>query len=333
MKRLVCFVLFICLPSIGAQVTVYTYDSFAGKGTLGELMAARSEAATGCTTRYVTFSTAGEALNQLAVDGKKVRADVLVGVDQTLLKRAREVANFEPLGTPSFHGVDTTLAFDETQRFLPFDYGYLAVVYDDRRKNPPSAGTTFADFSQNPLYHKRMVLEDPRTSSLGRSLLVWSQLLFPGKRNAIFWKDMRSQTLTVSPGWSAAYGLFLNGEVDFTVSYTTSPAYHIEKEGNSHIRAVIFPEGNYRQVETVAVHARAPQKECAKKWADLLLSAEIQKELPLLQWMYPAREKIALPRSFTKLPSVAKVLDGGSQALNLDRKALKDWAAVFSGAK
>ncbi len=332
MKTLLWFAC-VAVPAWAAPLTVYTYDSFVGKGTLGELMAAKSEAVTGCTTRYVTFSTAGEALNQLAIDGKKVRADIVVGIDQTLLKRAREVATYEPLGTPAFHGVDSALAFDETQRFLPYDYGYLAVVYDDRRKNPPLAGTTFAALAENPLYRKRMVLEDPRTSSLGRSVLVWSQLLFPGKQNAVFWKNMHTQTLTVSPGWSAAYGLFLNGEVDLTISYTTSPAYHIEKEGNSHIRALIFPEGNYRQVEAVGVHARAPHKACAKKWADLLLSEEIQKELPLRQWMYPAREKIELPGSFRRLPPVAKVLDGGAQAANLDRKALKDWAAIFSGAR
>jgi hypothetical protein len=35
------------------------------------------------------------------------------------------------------------------------------------------------------------------------------------------------QTVTVTKGWSEAYGLFLKGESDLVLSYTTSPAYHM----------------------------------------------------------------------------------------------------------
>lgn len=38
------------------------------------------------------------------------------------------------------------------------------------------------------------------------------------------------KTVTVTKGWSEAYGLFLKGESDLVLSYTTSPAYHIIAE-------------------------------------------------------------------------------------------------------
>ena len=34
----------------------------------------------------------------------------------------------------------------------------------------------------------------------------------------------------MTQGWSEAYGLFLKGEADMVLSYTTSPAYHIAVE-------------------------------------------------------------------------------------------------------
>ena len=36
--------------------------------------------------------------------------------------------------------------------------------------------------------------------------------------------------MTVTKGWSEAYGLFLEGEADMVLSYTTSPAYHLIAE-------------------------------------------------------------------------------------------------------
>ncbi len=38
---------------------------------------------------------------------------------------------------------------------------------------------------------------------------------------------MAGKTLTVTKGWSEAYGLFLKGEGDFVLSYTSSPGYQM----------------------------------------------------------------------------------------------------------
>ena len=40
------------------------------------------------------------------------------------------------------------------------------------------------------------------------------------------WSRLRPRVLTVTPGWSEAYGLFVKGEAPLVLSYTTSPAYH-----------------------------------------------------------------------------------------------------------
>ncbi len=44
------------------------------------------------------------------------------------------------------------------------------------------------------------------------------------------WRALSAKTVTVTKGWSEAYGLFLKGESNLVLSYTTSPAYHIIAE-------------------------------------------------------------------------------------------------------
>lgn len=327
------FLLSLSVQAETPELTVYTYDSFVGPGTLGEFLAKDSLALTGCQTQFRVFPTAGEALSQLALEGDKSHADVVLGVDQTLLATAIESKRFEPWDVKTSQGLDSGLLFDASGQWLPFDYGFLSVVYDDRRKNPPPAGMTLKQFSEETKYRKRLVLEDPRTSSLGRSLLVWTDILFSEKEAEVFWKNIFQQTLTVAPGWSASYGLFLNKEADFVFSYTTSPAYHIENEKHSHIRAMIFPEGNYRQVEMVGRVKNSPQKACAEKWVQRLLSAEGQSQVALRQWMYPARKGVPLPASFQGLPPVKKVLDEPVRAARLGSKELKMWMRRSLGGK
>ena len=64
---------------------------------------------------------------------------------------------------------------------------------------------------------------------------------------------MQPKILTVTKGWSEAYALFLDGEADMVLSYTTSPAYHLIAEENESFEATIFEEGNYLQIEVAGI--------------------------------------------------------------------------------
>ncbi|MCV5902272.1 thiamine ABC transporter substrate-binding protein, partial [Escherichia coli] len=63
---------------------------------------------------------------------------------------------------------------------------------------------------------------------------------------------LASKTVTVTKCWSEAYSMFLNGESDLVLSYTTSPAYHLIAENDSKFATANFAEGHYMQVEVAA---------------------------------------------------------------------------------
>src|SRR5690606_22079916 len=71
-----------------------------------------------------------------------------------------------------------------------------------------------------------ILIQDPRTSTPGLGLLLWMKHVF-GDRAEDAWATLRPRIVTVSTGWSEAYGLFLEGEAPMVLSYSTSPAYHV----------------------------------------------------------------------------------------------------------
>lgn len=314
------------------EILIYAYDAFSGKGSASELVSKEFARAYQGRCKVVPFANAGEALNQVALEGTGTKADVLVGVDEGLLGRARELGAFETLPKDAAAGLDPALAFDSEGRFVPFDYGYLSILYDSKKLTPP-AGLSLKDFATKPEYRRSLALQDPRTSSTGLSFLVWTHLAFGNDTDA-FWKAFSNQILTVGTGWSGTYGLFLKGEAKFTVSYTTSAAYHIENDKRDDIRPLLFPEGNYRQTEGVAVLKHSKHKDWARKWVRALLSKEVQQELPLRQWMYPARKGVELPKSFAAVPKPTKVLTAdASQVAKHKTEWIRDWTSAASGTR
>jgi thiamine transport system substrate-binding protein len=189
-----------------------------------------------------------------------------------------------------------------------------------------------AECSANPAFKNKIVIEDPRTSSLGMGFLLWTKGLFKGSEWKKFWQSLRPGLLTVSPSWSGAYGLFLKGEADFVLSYTTSPAYHIENEKQDFIRAIEFEEGHFRQVEGVAVLKNSKQIKLAQEFVSVLLSPEVQVQVPKTNCMYPVKE-VELPRSYALLPKVSPVSLPDLEEIKREKKNwLREWTSIMAEA-
>ncbi len=110
-----------------------------------------------------------------------------------------------------------------------------------------------------------------------------------------------AKTVTVTKGWSEAYGLFLKGESDLVLSYTTSPAYHIIAEKKDNYAAANFAEGHYLQVEVAApALAASKQPELAEKFLKFMVSPAFQNAIPTGNWMYPVTS-VTLPAGFEQL--------------------------------
>jgi thiamine transport system substrate-binding protein len=231
---------FACLATLAAADTpfldVYTYDSFAAEWGPGPAIEKGFEATCGCDLRFVTAGDGAALLARVQLEGAASAADVVVGIDTNLTAAARATGLFAPHGQPAVTGLP--MAYDDAD-FLPFDWGWFAFVHNKTLANPPKS---FEELAASDL---KIVIEDPRSSTPGLGLVMWVKAAY-GDRAAEIWAGLKDNIVTVTPGWSEAYGLFLEGEADMVLSYTTSPAYHLIAENDDSKAAATFGEGHYR---------------------------------------------------------------------------------------
>ncbi|KAA5929791.1 thiamine ABC transporter substrate binding subunit [Pantoea sp. Bo_2] len=302
LNKVLPVLLLLSAPVLAAKpvLTVYTYDSFSADWGPGPAVKKAFEAQCNCALKFVTLEDGVSLLNRVRMEGKNSKADVVLGLDNNLVQAAQKTGLFAE------SQVDTsTLKLPDdwhNTTFVPFDYGYFAFVYDKTRlKNPPESLKALVDSPEK----WRVIYEDPRTSTPGLGLLLWMQKVY-GDQAPQAWQKLAQKTVTVTKGWSEAYGLFLKGEGDLVLSYTTSPAYHIIEEKKENYAAASFAEGHYLQVEVAAQLASSKQPALAQQFMTFMVSPAFQRTIPTGNWMYPVIDT-PLPAGFAALtvPSTA----------------------------
>ncbi|CAI1644093.1 thiamine ABC transporter substrate binding subunit [Serratia fonticola] len=294
-KYLPCLLLLAAMPVLAKPtLTVYTYDSFAADWGPGPVIKKAFEAECDCELKFVALEDGVSLLNRLRMEGKNSAADVVLGLDNNLLQAAQQTDLF------SASQVDTSKLTVpggwHNQTFVPYDYGYFAFVYNkDKLKNPPTSLKELVS-SDRPL---KIIYQDPRTSTPGLGLLLWMQKVY-GDEAPLAWQQLAKKTVTVTKGWSEAYGLFLKGEGDMVLSYTTSPAYHLIEEKKDLYAAANFSEGHYLQIEVAGKLKASKQPELAERFMQFMVSQAFQNTIPTGNWMYPVI-KTELPAGFEQM--------------------------------
>ena len=247
----ILFAAALCLPFGSAmaeskpELTVYTYDSFISDWGPGPQIKAAFEAECGCTLSFVGAGDGAALLTRIRLEGERTEADVVLGLDNSLMEQARDLGIFAPLAVAP-DGLALPVAWQD-DTFLPYDWGYLAFVYDNTKLT--DLPESFEALAASDL---SIVIQDPRSSTPGLGLALWVKAAYGVEADDI-WAGLSDNIVTVTKGWTEAYGMFLEGEADLVLSYTTSPAYHLIAEEDPTKSAVEFSEGHYLQVEVKAI--------------------------------------------------------------------------------
>ena len=168
----------------------------------------------GCDLQF----SAGDLLPRIMLEGSSTDADIVIGLNTDVTKKARETGLFAEHGQ---NNADLKLPIEWTDgTFLPFDWAYVSFVYNaDKMSTMPSS---FEDLVNLPADHK-IVIQDPRSSISGLALVLWVKAVY-GDKAADYWTRLSPNILTVTSGWSEAYGLFTEGEADVCYHSTHRPA-------------------------------------------------------------------------------------------------------------
>ncbi|HCG5535456.1 TPA: thiamine ABC transporter substrate binding subunit [Vibrio parahaemolyticus] len=305
-------------------LTIYTYDSFAADWGPGPKIEQAFEAKCGCDVNFVALDDGVSILNRLRLEGGNSKADIVLGLDNNLMAEAKKT------GLLTEHNVDTANTvlpngWSDTT-FVPYDYGYFAFVYNkEKLANPPKSMKELVEARDD----LKVIYQDPRTSTPGQGLMLWMKSIY-GDDVTQAWQKLASKTVTVTKGWSEAYSMFLNGESDLVLSYTTSPAYHLIAENDSKFATANFSEGHYMQVEVAAKVKGSKNSELADQFMNFILSDEFQSAMPTGNWMYPVTD-VELPKGFETLSVPSKSLSFSADEVAKMRKSwIREWQSALT---
>ena len=310
------------------EVTIYTYDSFVSEWGPAPQIAAAFETKTGLKAIFVDCGDGVQLLSRAILEKDESIADIILGIDNNTAQKALDsdiLAEYSPKDAEKIISNEIASQLIDSKKLTAYDYSHFALIFNTKSNFPEP--TSLSDLT-NPVYERKIILMDPRTSTPGLGFVAWTKAVFTeSKEFTDFWNALKPNILTMASGWSAGYGLFTKDEAPLVISYTTSPAANLEYDKIDYYKALIFEEGHALQVEGAGILKNAPNRKNAEAFMDFLISEEAQNTLPLTQWMYPVNANVSLPECYEKAAAqAAKTVSVDSDTLNA---AVEEVVALF----
>ena len=260
---------------------------------------------TGITVSIVRGGDAGVLVTKAVLAAGNPEADVLWGVDNTLLSRTLDADVF--LSYRSVHAPDLdprALELVPNDEVTPVDSGDVCINYDkawfaEKGLAPPLTLQALTSSS----YRDLLVVPNPVTSSPGLAFLLATIAEF-GDEWQQWWTTIRENGALIVDSWSDAYyGHFTaasEGTRPVVVSYATSPPAEVlfadprPNEAPTAIAALTC----FRQYEFAGILRGTNHEQEARRLVDFLVSKSFQDDLPLTQFVWPINSTAVIPREF-----------------------------------
>jgi len=319
-----------------ATVTLVAHDSFA----VTEELLADFEDRTGITIEILTAGDAGQLLSQLILTKDDPIGDVVWGIDNTLMSQALAEGLFMAYESPLLEEIADDLELDPEHRLLPVDRGDVCLNYDVAyfEENDVAVPSGLADLT-DPAYEGLLVVQNPATSSPGLAFLLASVAEFGVDGWQAFWEDLAANDIAVQPGWSEAYyGDFTvagGGDRPLVVSYASSPPAEVifADPPVEEAPTGVIVESCFGQVEFTGILEGTDEPEAARQVVDFLLSRELQEDIPLNMFVFPANETADVPPEFvehTTIPEEPLTLEADVIAENRE-VWIEEWNEIVVG--
>jgi len=315
------FYLLISLSVQAKKLSIYTYDSFVSEWGPGPIIKEKFEKNFNIELEFIAVDSAATLLNKIILEGSSTKADIILGLDMNLFEAANESNLFYKHNIKNLNQQIQLPIKWESENFVPYNYGYFAFVYNNKKlKKPPVSMDELINSTE-----ARIVIQDPRTSTPGLGLLSWMKAIY-GDGAEYEWKKLNKKIISVTKGWTDAYyNFFMTGEADMVLSYTTSPAAHIMFEDNFDISASIFDEGNYISIEFAGILKTSKNKKIANDFIQFMLSEDFQSVIPSTNIMYPVTNINNLPDAFKNL-TIPKVIQLNPKEINDNKENwINEW--------
>ncbi|WP_458185975.1 thiamine ABC transporter substrate-binding protein [Haladaptatus sp. NG-WS-4] len=230
---------------------------------------------------------------QRKAQGVNVGADVYVGLNVDHLITIDEKLGGKKLFTPTadslsnYGHVKDELKFDPKQRAVPYDTGYISLVYNAHEVDEPQ---TF-DALTKPKFEGTLITENAQQAITGRAFLLWTIHQKGPDAYLDYWKQLKRNDVQILGSWDAAYTAYSNGERPIVVSYSTDQVYANRSGADMKKHQIGFLNGQgYANPEGMAKFADANNSRLADAFLDFMLSKRAQSKIPTLNVQFPATD-------------------------------------------
>jgi thiamine transport system substrate-binding protein len=284
-------------------LTVATYASFTGEGAAGTyLKNAFEEVNPGVTVEFTVPENGINQYIQRKESGAGVDADLYVGLNTGELVRADSELD-EDLFAPSRDALDRAsavkddLEIDPQGRAVPYDTGYISLVYDEGEISAPE---TFDDLL-DPTYRGDLLAQNAQQSDPGRAFLLWTIDAKSEDGYLEYWADLLDNEVRILEDWQPAYNAYTNEEAPMVVSYSTDQVYyHGEGVDMSRHQVGFLNDQGYANPEAMARFADSDQPALARRFMDFMLQPDHQGAIADRNVQFPAVTDANLPESFAQ---------------------------------
>jgi thiamine transport system substrate-binding protein len=316
---------------------VATYSSFTGEGTAGNWLKSAFEAEYPATT--VEFTTPENGVNKYILQQQKgapIDADLYVGLNTgELVRTDRELdsslfASIES-DVANASEVKDSLRIDPDGRAVPYDTGYISLVYNANEVETPG---TF-DALTTDEYEGDLIVQNAQQSDPGRAFLLWT-IDAKGEDGYLdYWEKLLANGTTVLSDWEPAYQAYMNDEAPIVVSYSTDQVYyHGEGVDIQKHQVGFLNDQAYANPEAVAVFADTDTPDLARRFVNFALSPEAQAEIAVRNVQFPAVAGVDPGEEFSMYayePEQPVTFTYEELSGNVDRW-IEDWARTVADA-
>ncbi|WP_435180798.1 thiamine ABC transporter substrate-binding protein [Halorussus sp. AFM4] len=292
---------------LSGTLTVATYSSFVDAPSTspgGWLKKEFEKRHPDVTLKWETPENEVNYYIQRAAQGVDIEADVYVGLNVDHLIRIDDKLGdtrlFEPTADALSHygHVKEGLKFDPQQRAIPYDTGYISLVYDESKLETPP--TTFQDLLKEQ-YKGDLIVQNAKTAATGRAFLLWTVNTVGEDQYLDYWTKLKNNGVKILGSWSDAYTAYENGEAPMVVSYSTDQVYaHRQNKDLTKHQVGFLNDQGYANPEGMAKFANTDQSDLAEAFMDFMLSKQAQKQIAQLNVQFPATDWAPLGEEFRK---------------------------------
>ncbi len=343
-KRLVWHGVFLLIASffslaLTQTLTVLTHDSFA----IAEAVIEEFTQETGIAVEFISGGDAGETVNRAILTQRNPLADLLFGVDNSLIARANAADIFEPYQSPALVNVNPRYLFDEANTVTPIDAGYVSFNLDKAYFETQTLDLPkdISELSQE-TYKGLVLVQNPTSSSPGLAFMLATIAKFgtEGENSWLhYWAALRDNDVTITSGWTEAYYTdfsLYGGTKPIVLSYASSPAAEVmfaENPLEDAPTANLFCENCvFEQIEAVGILKNSNNQEAAKQFIDFMLSERFQADIAPNMFVYPSVTGISLPsefESYSQIPNESQTATLEPAFIEANLKTwLSQWTAV-----